>query len=135
MTTFAHVALNCDDLDAIIDFYTEHLGFSLDRVFDVGEGGRIAFIRNGAVHLELFQAVGERPTPKEDADGPSYSGLRHIAFTVDDVDAEVARLQRAGAQLNLGPTDFDAFIPGWRSAWMADPEGNVFELSQGYRST
>jgi glyoxylase I family protein len=131
---FAHVALNCDDLDRIIAFYTENLGFRVDRVFDMGGGKRIAYIQNGAFYLELFEAEGARPDAKADHDGPGYSGLRHIAFTVDDVDQAVARLVAAGARLNLGPAAFDQFIPGWRSAWLADPEGNVFEVSQGYQA-
>ncbi len=36
------------------------------------------------------------------------------------------------ATVTLGPLSFDAFIPGWRSAWLADPEGNIIEISQGY---
>jgi glyoxylase I family protein len=28
--------------------------------------------------------------------------------------------------------DFDAFIPGWRSVWVADPEGNIVEISHGF---
>ena len=38
----------------------------------------------------------------------------------------------ADAQITAGPMDFDAFIPGWRTAWVADPDGNIVEISQGY---
>ena len=38
----------------------------------------------------------------------------------------------ADARITAGPMDFDAFIPGWRSAWVADPDGNIVEISQGY---
>jgi glyoxylase I family protein len=27
---------------------------------------------------------------------------------------------------------FNDFIPGWRTAWIADPEGNIVEISQGF---
>jgi glyoxylase I family protein len=130
--TYAHTAINCENMDRIIEFYTTTLGFQVDRIFDVGGGKRVAFIRNGSAYLELFDAEGERPVPKELRDGPAYSGLRHIAFTVDDVDAMIAQATAAGAKVNLGPARFDDFIPGWKSAWLADPEGNVFEVSQGY---
>ncbi len=36
------------------------------------------------------------------------------------------------ARLTLGPLGFDAFIPGWRTAWIADPDGNIVEISQGF---
>jgi glyoxylase I family protein len=36
------------------------------------------------------------------------------------------------AKVTLGPLDFDAFIPGWRTVWIADPDGNIVEITQGY---
>ncbi len=36
------------------------------------------------------------------------------------------------AHVNLGPLDMGVFIPGMRAVWVADPEGNVVELNQGY---
>ena len=31
------------------------------------------------------------------------------------------------ARVTLGPLDFDAFIPGWRTVWIADPDGVIWE--------
>jgi len=28
---------------------------------------------------------------------------------------------------------FDAFIPGWKTAWVSDPDGNILEISQGFK--
>ena len=36
------------------------------------------------------------------------------------------------ARITLGPLDMGQFIPGMRVAWIADPEGNIVELNQGY---
>lgn len=36
------------------------------------------------------------------------------------------------ALVTLGPLNFDDLIPGWRSVWVADPNGNIVEISQGY---
>ena len=36
------------------------------------------------------------------------------------------------ATVTLGPLDFGAFIKGWRTVWVADPDGNVVEISQGF---
>jgi glyoxylase I family protein len=60
-----------------------------------------------------------------------YPGWRHIAFKVDDVDAKLAEMG-SDAQVSLGPLSFDDFIPGWRTVWVTDPEGNIVEISQGY---
>ena len=69
--------------------------------------------------------------PAATADGPHYPGWRHIAFKVDDVDATLAAMG-ADAKVTLGPLDFDAFIKGWRTVWVADPDGNIVEISQGF---
>jgi len=37
------------------------------------------------------------------------------------------------AKVTLGPLEFDEVIPGWRAVWIADPEGNIIEISQGYQ--
>jgi len=37
------------------------------------------------------------------------------------------------AVITLGPLDFDTFIQGWRTVWIKDPEGNIVEISQGYK--
>ncbi len=36
------------------------------------------------------------------------------------------------ARITAGPMSFDDFIPGWRTAWVSDPDGNIIEISQGY---
>ena len=128
--TFSHVALACQDPIAIERFYTQHLGFKRARVIPLGNE-QIVFIKLGDVYLELFQAKGVSPAPPADKDGPTYPGWRHLSFKVDNVDAKLAEMG-GDAKITLGPLDFDAFIPGWRTAWLADPEGNIIEISQGY---
>jgi glyoxylase I family protein len=50
---------------------------------------------------------------------------------VDDVDEKLAEIG-FDAQVTLGPLTFDGFIPGWKTAWIRDPEGNIVEVSQGF---
>jgi glyoxylase I family protein len=85
----------------------------------------------GGVYLELFKSTETRPFPKAAGAGCDYSGIRHLAFLVDDLDAKLAELGD-DAVLTLGPIDFSAFIKGERTAWVADPEGNIIELNHGY---
>ena len=47
------------------------------------------------------------------------------------MDATLAAMG-ADARITAGPMGFDAFIAGWKSAWVADPDGNIVEISQGY---
>jgi glyoxylase I family protein len=45
------------------------------------------------------------------------------AFKVDDLDATLSRMEYEVRRcITRGPWDFSAFIPGWRTAWIADPE-------------
>jgi glyoxylase I family protein len=128
---FHHIALTCNDALAVEAFYVKHFGFVRTRAIPLGDGAQIVFIKSGDVYLELFQTADAPPVPKAGNDGPGYPGWRHIAFKVDSVDAALAAMGD-DARVTLGPLDFDAFIPGWRTVWVADPEGNIVEISQGY---
>lgn len=127
---FSHVALNCRDPLATERFYSRHFGFRRARVIPLG-AEQIVFVKSGAVYLELFQAKGDAPGAAPEKDGPGYNGVRHIAFQVDDVAATLAAMG-AEADVTLGPLDFGDFIPGWKTAWVRDPDGNIVEISQGY---
>ncbi len=128
---FSHIALNCSNIETTIKFYTRHFGFKVSRRLDIGGGAEIVFIARDDVHLELFPVEGKE-LPKQ-ADGPSDLGiLRHIAFQVEDVDSVIESMG-SDAVLTLGPLGFDSFIPGWRTAWLRDPNGHIVEISQGYK--
>jgi glyoxylase I family protein len=131
---FSHLALSCADLARTEQFYSQHFGFRRARVIPLGEGNEIVFLKNShAVYLELFRADAERPAglPPLTGDGAHYAGIRHLAFQVTSVDDTLASLG-ADADVTLGPLDFDAFIPGWRTVWVRDPDGNIVEISQGF---
>jgi|SRR5579872_5407252 len=125
-----HVALSCDDPLVIERWYTKHFGFRRARVYLPG-ADEVVMIESGGVYLELFPSTEKRPVDKVLGAGPDYSGFRHFAFKVDDLDAALAALGD-DAPLTLGPTDMSGLIPGMRVAWVSDPEGNIVELNQGY---
>ena len=129
---FHHLSLNCNDLLAIERFYCKHFGFRRARVIDLPDGRQIVFLNGGGVYLELFPAQGGRPaSPDTNAEGLLYPGVRNFSFQVDDVDAQLAAMGDE-ARVTFGPLSFDDFIPGWRSAWLADPEGNILQVTQGF---
>lgn len=127
---FSHVALSCRDMAATEAFYSTHFGFRRARVIPLG-ADEIIFLKSGNVYLELFSTQDAPPVPPAGGDGPHYAGVRHLAFQVDDVDAKLAAMGDA-ARVTLGPLSFDDFIPGWKTVWVADPDGNVVEISQGF---
>jgi glyoxylase I family protein len=128
---FSHMALNCKNMAAIERFYTRYFGFKRARMIPLGDS-KIVFLKCGNMYLELFDAEGDSPTAAPQADGHHFLGWRHLAFQVDDVDAKLAELG-SDAKITLGPLDFNDFIPGWRTVWLSDPEGNIVEISQGYK--
>lgn len=69
--------------------------------------------------LNLFIHVADdQPSP------PGWpEGVDHIAFEVDDLDEECARLAAAGYEIT-GPSRF----PWGRSAYLRDPDGRMVEL-------
>jgi glyoxylase I family protein len=130
-----HIGLNCADPIAIERWYTKHFGFERKRVYLPGPD-QVVVIGNGGVALELFPAqlsseLGEAQPPRGEKDGPTFPGVRHLAFLVDDLDAKLTEMGD-DARLTLGPLDMGGFIEGMRVAWITDPEGNIVELNQGY---
>jgi glyoxylase I family protein len=127
---FAHIALNCNDVVAVEHYYTKHFGFERARVIPV-EDWELVFIKSGNVYLELFKTKENRPAAAPEKDGYMYPGVRHIAFQVDSVDKQLEQMGK-DAVIKLGPLSFDDVIPGWKTVWVADPEGNIVEISQGF---
>jgi glyoxylase I family protein len=127
---FNHVALNCNDPVAIEKFYTKHFGFTRGRVIPLGDWN-LVFLKGPGVYLELFKTGDANPAGAPEKDGFGFAGTRHLAFKVDDVDAAIAAMGD-DAKITQGPLDFGDFIPGWKTVWIADPEGNIVEISQGY---
>jgi glyoxylase I family protein len=130
-TAFNHIALNCEDPIAIERWYTKHFGFERKRVYAPGPG-QVVVIGVPGLAIELFPADGKPPSGPPEKDGFAYRGYRHFAFLVDDLDAKLAEMGD-DAKITLGPLDMSEFIEGMRVAWIADPEGNIVELNQGYR--
>ena len=97
---------------AVAEFYAGILGRSVP---DSGWGAYNFEVEG--VNLFIHPADDQPPAPgwPEDVD--------HIAFEVEDLDAECERLAAAGYQVK-GPTQF----PWGRSAYLYDPDGRMVEL-------
>lgn len=132
-TTFLHIGVTCKDPKKFEEFYSKYFGFRRTRTIALGEGKELFFLKNDDnFYFEVFPMDEDRPVPFSEGDGPHYPGLRHIAFTVDDVDAKLKEMG-SDAVVTLGPLLFDNFTKGWKTVWIKDPEGNIVEISQGYK--
>lgn len=127
---FSHMAISAQDPIATEKFYTKYFGFVRARVVPLGDQ-QIVFIKLGEMYLEIFQAQEESPVLPADRDGPQYPAWRHFAFQVDNIATKLAQMGN-DAKITLGPLKFDDYIPGWQSVWIADPDGRILEISQGF---
>ncbi|MFH1638930.1 MAG: VOC family protein [Chloroflexota bacterium] len=84
---FHHVGVIVPDMDEAVRYY-ESLGiFTFQPEF----GSRLRFAQVGAHRIELISPTQGQPIFQEFLDAKG-GGMHHIAFTVDNLDAETAKL-------------------------------------------
>jgi catechol 2,3-dioxygenase-like lactoylglutathione lyase family enzyme len=111
-----------DDVDAAVDFYTNHFGFEL--VSDVAPA--FADVRRGDLRLLLSGPTSSAGRPMPDGRRPAPGGWNRIELVVEDIGAEVERLRAEGVPFR------NAVVkgPGGSQILAEDPAGNVVELFQ-----
>lgn len=122
MRAIHHIALICSDYERSRAFYRDILGLPVIReVYRAERESWKCDLDAGNAQIELFSFPSPPPRPSR----PEACGLRHLAFIVDDIDAEVARLIAAGAACE--PIRVDEYT-GQRFTFFADPDGLPLEL-------
>ncbi len=119
-----HVAIKVTDLDRSLDYYQTRLGFpEMLRLYNEDGTTWLVYLRiTDEQYLEIFPGAENDRAPGWDA-----NGVNHICFTIDDLDATVARIEAAGITL-LSPAKDG--VDGNRQAWLEDPDGNRIELME-----
>lgn len=137
-----HPSLATDDLDTLLPFYRDLLGFEVISTFGweagsdlsalagqitgiSGSTARSALLKAGNAFLEIF----EYTTPlsaRSDAPALSNKGIAHVCFDSDDVHADHARLSAEGIRFNSDPIE----VGPMRVCYCQDPDGNFVELQQ-----
>jgi len=135
-----HVGIVVDDLTDAVAFFVE-LGLELQGETPVAgdwvgriiglEGVRAQIVMlqtpdgHGRVELAKFHAPsGQGGDQHAPANTP---GIRHIAFSVDDIDAVIARLRARGAEL-VG--EVERYEDSYRLCYVRGPEGIIVELAE-----
>jgi catechol 2,3-dioxygenase-like lactoylglutathione lyase family enzyme len=111
-----------DDVEASIDFYTRHLGFSVRTSF----APAFADVTRGSLRLLLSGPTSSAGRPMPDGRQPAPGGWNRIHLLVEDIAAEVERLRGAGLTFRNDIVTG----PGGRQILLDDPSGNVVELFQ-----
>jgi catechol 2,3-dioxygenase-like lactoylglutathione lyase family enzyme len=139
MQAIHHTAISTEDIDRLVKFYRDLLGFEVEFEFSWSSGSevsdkilslensaaKVAMLKLGDFRLELFQFSSPEPEPSDPSRPVCNHGLTHLAFTVSDVKSEYERLLKAGMTFHSPPQDIGAIVTYGR-----DPDGNVVELME-----
>ncbi len=117
---FEHIAINVKDTRAVVEWYTKHLDLVVMRASN--EHPYMTFLAD-AGHNMMFEFY------QQDAGVGDYANMHpfafHVAFAVDDIEAERARLVTAGGKADGEITTTPA---GDKLAFVRDPWGMTLQL-------
>jgi catechol 2,3-dioxygenase-like lactoylglutathione lyase family enzyme len=111
-----------DDVDAAVDFYTTHFGFTVRS----SRAPAFADVVRGNLRLLLSGEKSSAGRPMPDGRTPEPGGWNRIHFVVEDIAADVERLRAAGITFR---NDIISG-PGGQQVVLDDPAGNPIELFQ-----
>jgi glyoxylase I family protein len=120
-----HIAIIASDYQNSKRFYCDILGFTLlaEAYREERDSWKGDLALNGQYVIELFSF----PFPPARPSRPEACGLRHLAFSVDDLDEMVEHLEQHGVRCEA--IRIDPFTDK-RFTFFADPDGLPLELYQ-----
>lgn len=123
-----HAAIICSDYTASRHFYTQILGLRIvaENLRAQRQSWKLDLALPDGGQLELFSFPAPPPRPSR----PEAQGLRHLAFTVADLDDSIAHLTQHNVVVE--PIRIDEFT-GARYTFFADPDGLPLELVEPAR--
>ena len=121
-----HIVLRVRDVQAMLRFYTQVLGCTVERVQD--ELG-LYQLRAGASLIDLVTIDGKLGRAGGAAPGPEGRNLDHFCLRIEPFDGDAVRAWLSSRGANPGEVmqRFGAQGQG-PSLYLSDPEGNVVEL-------
>lgn len=124
-----HGGVSVPDLDASIEWYGRVLGFEVARRFPIAAiPADVAILKNGPLHIELFQVDAAKPLPPErrEPNTDVYThGNKHISFAVQGVREFAEELKKRGADI-VWVKEFEH----GSNIFIRDNAGNLIEFVQ-----
>ena len=121
-----HIAIIGTEYIKTKEFYVDKLGFEVISEHNRPEKNDIIInVKQGNLVLEIFIKEAAPLRPK--MPNPEYSGLRHLAFKVDDVEAVLKKFDELDIpHEELRYDDFD----NKKMAFFFDPDGLPLEIHE-----
>lgn len=118
-----HIAIICSDYAASKKFYTEVLGLTIlsEHYRPERRSYKLDLLLNGQYCIELFSF----PDPPKRPSHPEARGLRHLAFSVANIEKAAKDLHAKG--IATEPVRIDEWT-GKRFTFFSDPDGLPLEL-------
>lgn len=112
-----HIAIICSDYKASKQFYTEVLGLSIiQEVYRIQRHSyKLDLALNGHYIIELFSFPQPPPRPSK----PEATGLRHLAFAVEQLQPVIKKMEQYG--IAVEPVRTDEYT-GRLFTFIADPD-------------
>lgn len=121
-----HIAIIGTNYSETKEFYVDKLGFEVISEYNRPEKNDIILnVRQGNLVLEIFIKEDAPLRPKMPS--PEYSGLRHLAFKVEDVEEILKKFDELDIpHEQLRYDDFD----NKKMAFFFDPDGLPLEIHE-----
>ena len=121
-----HVAIIGTNYQKVKEFYVDKLGFKvLSEHIRIEKNDIILNVQQGNLVLEIFIKEDAPIRPK--MPNPEHTGLRHLAFRVDDVEKVLEKFDELGIpHEELRYDDFD----NKKMAFFFDPDGLPLEIHE-----
>lgn len=98
-TRIDHIGIAVEDLDAAIAQYNEQFEMAIQHRETIEEQGvEAVLLEIGEGHIELLKPLGP-DTPVGKFIAKKGTGLHHVAYAVEDVDAELERVKSIGMRV------------------------------------
>ncbi|MCH7903791.1 MAG: VOC family protein [Armatimonadetes bacterium] len=109
-----------DDVDAVLEFYTERLGFELEKRW----GPPFAILAKGDLRLWISGPQSSAAQPMPDGRKPVPGGWNRLVIIVEDLPSFVEDLRKEGVTFRGELIEG----PGGKQILIEDPSGNPIEL-------
>lgn len=112
-----HIAIIASDYEASKQFYIDVLGFEIIKETYRSErkSYKLDLAVNSSYQIELFSF----PTPPPRSSFPEATGLRHLAFALDNFDQFILQLKSKGVKVETTRIDE---LTGKKFTFIEDPD-------------